>query len=87
MTAELSGAVSNLVVGVAVLAALLGLVATRSYDPAVPILLDLLLAAGLLRLTADHSWQAIGTAGAIVAVRRIAVAAIGLARRAPVDPA
>jgi hypothetical protein len=53
-----------------VVAALAVLAATRSPRTALPVLLDLLLAAGLLRLAAAPGWAALGTAAAVVAVRR-----------------
>ncbi len=68
--------------GIAAVAVLCGaavLLATRLVRVALPVLLDLLLAAGLLRLALADSWTAIGTAAAVVALRKVAVA--GLTRR------
>ncbi len=45
---------------------------TRRHRPAVPLLLDFLLAAGLLRLTADQSWEAIGSTALVVVLRQVA---------------
>ena len=44
---------------------------TRRPLPALAVLLDLLLAAGLLRLLGDPGWQTILTVAAIVALRRL----------------
>ena len=44
-------------------------VRTRSWQPTVPVLLDLLLAAGLLRLSVTDDWRTIAGAAAIVAIR------------------
>lgn len=71
-------AAAVLVAGLAVVAAAAALAATRSATVALPVLLDLLLAAGLLRLAADPGAAELGTAAALVVVRRIASA--GLAR-------
>lgn len=46
---------------------------TRSPAQALPVLLELLLAAGLLRLTADASWRALATAAIVVALRTVVV--------------
>jgi hypothetical protein len=52
------------------------LAATRSMRSALPVLLDLLLAAGLLKLAVANSWQAIGSAALVVLIRKIAVAGL-----------
>lgn len=49
---------------------------TRHLRTGVALLLDLLLAAGLLRLVAADTWPAIAVAAAVVAVRRLV--AVGL---------
>ncbi|MGY2127754.1 hypothetical protein [Blastococcus sp. SYSU DS0617] len=68
---ELTG-VAALVIGVAALAAgAVVLVRTRRPTAALPVLLELLLAAGLLRLAGDPSWGAIATAAALVLLRRL----------------
>jgi hypothetical protein len=51
------------------------LLVTWSVRAALPVFLDLLLAAGLLRLAVTDSWTAIGSAAAVV-VRKLAVAGI-----------
>jgi len=61
------------VTGAALLCGAGVLVASRSVRAALPVLLDLLLAAGLLRLGSADTWTAIGTAAAIVALRKLVV--------------
>jgi hypothetical protein len=65
----------------------LTLLSTRRMTTALPVLLDLLLAAGLLRLSATASWQAIASAAAIVLIRKLATLGITAARRARAEPA
>lgn len=60
---------------------------TRRALPALAVLLDLLLAAGLLRLLGEPDWQAIVTAAAIVAIRRLLAAALRSDVRARGGPA
>ena len=64
----------------ALLCAVLGLVSagvvlarTRHLRQALPVLLEFLLAAGLLRLGHDTSWRALATAAAVVALRTLVV--------------
>ena len=64
----------------------LTLLSTRRLSAALPVLLDLLLAAGLLRLSATASWQAIASAAAIVVIRKLATLGITAARRARTQP-
>ena len=47
---------------------------TRSVAQALPVLLELFLAAGLLRLAHDPSWRAIAGAAALVGLRKLVVA-------------
>ncbi len=74
MTAPL-GAVAapmTLVISAAALiSGVLTIAVTGSPGLALSEFLDLLLAAGLLRLVGDPSWRAIATAAAIVALRRL----------------
>ncbi len=73
-----AGATLALLVTVtALVAGLVALVATRRPAAALPVFLDLLVAAGLLRLIGQPSWQALATAGAIIVLRRL----IGLGLR------
>ena len=55
----------------ALIAGALVLAVTRRPSLALSVLLDLLLAAGLLRLVGDPGWQAIATAASIVILRRL----------------
>ena len=56
-------------------------VSLRRLGPALHVLLDLLLAAGLLRLSAEASWQTIAVAAGVVALRR--VLSVRLTQRIP----
>ena len=67
-TAALLCTVLALVGGAAVL------VRTRSLAQALPVLLELLMAAGLLRLSHDPTWRGIATAAVLVLLRRFVVA-------------
>jgi len=58
---------------VALVSGVVVLISTRRLSAALPVLLDLLTAAGLLRLAADPSWQRIASAAAIVALRHLLV--------------
>ncbi|PWW22081.1 uncharacterized protein DUF1622 [Geodermatophilus normandii] len=63
-----------LALGVSALALVAGtvaLAATRSPALALGVFLDLLLAAGLLRLAAEPTWTSLGTAAAVVLLRRL----------------
>ncbi|MEO7753319.1 MAG: hypothetical protein ABIS35_07880 [Terracoccus sp.] len=64
--------------------ALAGLVATRDGVGSLRIFLDLLLAGGLLRLTADVGWSALATTAALVAIRTVVVRAVHRSARAEV---
>ncbi|MGY1638248.1 hypothetical protein ACI78V_16505 [Geodermatophilus sp. SYSU D00742] len=75
------GTAATLVVGAALVAGVLTLAATRRPPLALGVLLDLLVAAGLLRLVGDPSWQALVTAAAIVVLRRLIGASLRSARR------
>jgi hypothetical protein len=75
MTAVL-GQVSLFLVAAGIVVAGLVLLTSRSVAVALPIMLDILLAAGLLRLSATATWTAIMSASAIVIIRKLAVAGI-----------
>jgi hypothetical protein len=67
-----AGATLALLVTAAALAAgLVALLATRRPATALPVFLDLLVAAGLLRLAGEPSWQALASAAAILVLRRL----------------
>ncbi|MFI9639717.1 hypothetical protein ACIG87_06560 [Micromonospora sp. NPDC051925] len=60
------------------------LLTARSWRTALRVLLDLLVAAGLLRLVGGRSWAALATAAAIIGLRQLLWA--GLARAATTSP-
>lgn len=77
---------SGLVRAAALLCTVMGLLAaggvlavTRDVRQALPVLLEFLTAAGLLRLGTARGWQALAAAAAIVLVRRLLV--VGLRTR------
>lgn len=59
--------------------------ATRRVSPALGTLLDFLLAAGLLRLSADAAWSTLLTAALVIAVRKLVVS-VGLRPRSAGTP-
>lgn len=61
------------------------LVATRDVRAALPVLLDLLLVAGLVRLSATGTWEAIGSAALVVVIRKVVTFGITTGRAA-LDP-
>ena len=75
-------AVSALALGAGTVA----LVATRRPALALGVFLDLLLAAGLLRLAAEQTWTSLGTAAAIVLLRRLIGAGLRAGGRALSPP-
>jgi hypothetical protein len=79
MTAAVSGAVP-LLVAAALFLALGVLGTTRSVPAALGVLLDLLLAAGLLHLLVVDSWPAIGSVALVVLVRKLAMVGIRFGR-------
>jgi hypothetical protein len=72
-------AAALLVVAVGVVSFLTAYAATRTIRSALPLLLDFLMAAGLIRLAGDLSWSGIVLTVAIIAVRK--VAAFGVAEK------
>ncbi|WP_207921463.1 hypothetical protein [Micromonospora sp. KC721] len=70
------------VTGLALLCGAVVLVTVRSWRAALRVLLDLLVAAGLLRLAVDSGWDALATAAVIILLRRLLWA--GLAAPVPV---
>lgn len=69
--AGIAGILAVLIGATALVAGALALVVTRRPATALSVLLDLLLAAGLLRLVGEPTWQSTATAAAIVALRRL----------------
>jgi hypothetical protein len=57
--------------------------ATHRLRTALPVTLELLTAAGLLRLSSDNTWRAIGTAAAVIAIRKLVQISLLHARPAP----
>lgn len=58
----------------------------RTWRPTMPVLLELLLAAGLLRLSADDNWRVIATAAAIVCIRSLVKTSVGNSDSAGATP-
>jgi hypothetical protein len=78
-----SEALALLLCGAGVLSALLGFALTRELRAALPMTLELWMAAGLLRLSGEPSSRQILSVAVIVAVRKLVVSALrGSARRA-----
>lgn len=75
--ASLTGQVADVVTASAIVVAGAVWLATRSWRSAVPVLLELLVAAVLLRLTGTDSWGAIAAAGAVVGIRLLVGTGIG----------
>ena len=74
MTAALqiaAGTLALLVTALALISGLVALLATRRPAAALPVFLDLLVAAGLLRLVGEPGWPALATAATIVLLRRL----------------
>lgn len=72
-------AAALLITAVGVVVFLTAYATTRTIRVALPLLLDFLMAAGLMRLAGDLSWSSILLAVAIIAVRK--VAAFGVAEK------
>ncbi|MFY1682435.1 hypothetical protein ACN265_12935 [Micromonospora sp. WMMD730] len=78
----MTGVAVLLATGVSALALGVGAVAlltTRSWRTALRVLLDLLVAAGLLRLAGGRSWSALATAAAVVVLRHLLSAGLNAA--------
>lgn len=71
LLADAVGLLAAAVTAAALVAATVALVSTRRPSVALSVLLDLLLAAGLLRLAGDPGWQTAATAAGIVVLRRL----------------
>ncbi|MGY1781675.1 DUF1622 domain-containing protein [Geodermatophilus sp. SYSU D01036] len=65
------GLLALAVSGLALVAGAVTLASTRRPRLALAVFLDLLLAAGLLRLAVEPTWSSVGTAAAVVALRRV----------------
>lgn len=77
---------AGLVAAAALVSGALALVATRQPGVALAVLLDLLLAAGLLRLIALADWQGIIGAAAVVVIRKVVVGAYHRGSRVLTEP-
>lgn len=83
---QVTGAAAVAVAAAALVAGVVALSVTRRPPLAIAVFLDLLLAAGLLRLAGDPGWQALATAASIVAIRRLVGAGLRRARRTRTAP-
>ena len=83
---EVVALTSWLIAGLAVAVGAGAFAATHDVRSSLALLLDLLLAAGLLRLSADSSWSVLGTAAAIVAVRQLVIVYLPVARESTPRP-
>lgn len=83
---EVVALTSWLIGGLAVAVGAVAFAATHDVRSSSALLLDLLLAAGLLRLSADSSWSVLGTAAAIVAVRKLVIVCLPVARESTPGP-
>ncbi|WP_199522381.1 hypothetical protein [Geodermatophilus marinus] len=79
---QVTGAIAGAVVVAALVAGALALAVTRRPLTALGVLLDLLVAAGLLRLAGDPDWRAVLGAAVVVTVRQVAGAGLRTAQRA-----
>ncbi len=83
---EVVSLTSWVIVGLAVAVGAVAFAATHDVRSSLALLLDLLLAGGLLRLSADSSWSVLGTAAAIVAVRKLVIVYLPVARESTPGP-
>jgi hypothetical protein len=81
LASGLTSAVVPVVVVVGIACAGTAWAATGSLRAGLSLLLDLLLAAGLLRLTVAASWEALATAAAVVIVRKLTGGGVTVAAR------
>jgi Protein of unknown function (DUF1622) len=76
------GAAGLATIAAAILAGALVLLRTRSLGQALPVLLDLLIAAGLLRLAAVPTWSGLAVTAIVIGLRRLITAGIRTASAA-----
>jgi hypothetical protein len=79
---ELAASAALLVVAAAVRAGALALVRTRSLRQALPVFLDMLAAAGLLRLATAPTWRVLAVTAIVIVLRRLVTAGIHTATSA-----
>ncbi len=77
---------SWVIAGAAIVLALLTLLLLRRPSWALHVLLDLLLAAGLLRLSVDASWQSIAVTAVVIVVRHLVTRGLTLPAGAALRP-
>ena len=78
---DVPGLAAQFVAAAAVLSGVVALAATRRPALALGILLDMLVAAGLLRLLGDPTWEAIATAAIAIAIRHLVTYGLRLGAR------
>ena len=76
MLSDLLGAAATLLVAAALGTAALVLVTTGSIRTTLPVLLDLLAAAGVIRLASANTWAAVGSAALVVVIRKVTVVSL-----------
>ncbi|MET8042789.1 hypothetical protein ABZU25_18255 [Micromonospora sp. NPDC005215] len=76
----MTGVLITAVTALALVAGVVTALSTGALRAAVRVLLDLLTAAGLLRLAGDPGWNGLAGAVAIIALRQLLGAALGTAR-------
>ena len=81
MLQQATNTAATAVIAAGIAAGFLALVATRNPPLAIDVLLDLLVAAGLLRLVGDPGWQVLITTAVILVLRRLVGAGLRAARR------
>ncbi|MDH2415266.1 hypothetical protein [Nocardioides sp. CER19] len=69
-------AAATLLVAAALGTAALVLITTGSIRTALPVLLDLLAAAGVIRLASANTWAAVGSAALVVVIRKLTAAGL-----------
>ena len=74
--AQLIGTAALLVVAAALVSAAVVLIRTRELRRALPVLLDLLTAAGLIRLAGQPSWPVLATTAIVIVLRRLLTAGL-----------
>jgi hypothetical protein len=74
--ADLVVAAARLIAGSGVLLATAVYLATGRLTVALPVLLDMLMAAGVLRLGAEAPWSSVATAAAIIVLRKVVLTGI-----------
>lgn len=71
------------VVGASVVFAAIAAITTRSLLAPIPFVLDVWIAAGLLRLSQQGSWTAILGAAALIGIRKLVASALPTGRHVP----